>query len=119
MYKILFYEDASGNHPVYDYLLSLARSNGKDSRIRLKKAQDYINILKTYGKTAGEPYMKHLDGDIWELRPASDRILFAGYVNDTFVLLHQFHKKTQKTPPREIEKAKNELADFIERSKEL
>ncbi|MBR3630670.1 MAG: type II toxin-antitoxin system RelE/ParE family toxin [Oscillospiraceae bacterium] len=118
MHKIIFYEDANGNSPVYEYLLSLARTGGKESRIRLHKAQDYINVLKTYGKTAGEPYMKHLDGDIWELRPTSDRILFAGIVNDSFVLLHQFQKKTQKTPSREIEKAKKELADYIERSGE-
>lgn len=116
MHQIVFYEDANGNAPVLEYLKSLASSNGKDSRIRLKKAQDYINILKTYGKAAGEPYMKHLEGDVWELRPASDRILFAGYVNDSFVLLHQFQKKTKKTPRREIEQAKKELADFIERS---
>jgi phage-related protein len=116
MHEIIFYTDASGNAPVLEYLKSLASSGGKDSRIRLKKAQDYINILKTYGKAAGEPFMKHLDGDVWELRPAGDRILFAGYVNDSFVLLHQFQKKTQKTPRREIEKAKRELSDFIERS---
>lgn len=60
--------------------------------------------------------MKHLDGDIWELRPIRDSILFAAYVNGSFVRLHVFMKQTQKTPPREIEKAKRELADFVERS---
>ncbi len=60
--------------------------------------------------------MKHLDGDIWELRPTSDRILFAVATGDDFVLLHQFEKKTQKTPRREIEKAKAELSDFLQRS---
>lgn len=118
MYEIIFYEDANGNNPVLEYLKSLAKSNGKDSRIRLKKAQDYINALKTYGATLGEPYMKHLDGEIWELRPVGDRILFAAFVNNKYVLLHQFQKKTQKTPPREIERAKKELADFKERSAE-
>ena len=59
--------------------------------------------------------MKHLEGDIWELRPLRDRILFAGYVDGSFVLLHQFMKKTQKTPRREIEQAKLELQDFKER----
>ena len=115
MYEIIFYEDANGNNPVLEYLKSLAKSNGKDSRIRLKKAQDYINALKTYGATLGEPYMKHLDGEIWELRPINDRILFAGWIDGAFVLLHSFVKKSQKTPKREIEKAKRELADFKER----
>lgn len=116
MYDIIFYEDNKGNKPVLEFIKELARSSSKDSRIRLKKVQDYINILQTYGATMGEPYMKHLDGDIWELRPISDRILFAGFVGGKYVLLHQFPKKTQKTPQREIEQAKRELADFKERS---
>ena len=116
MHEIIFYEDSKGNKPVLKYIKQLANTNGKDSRIKLKKIQEYIVVLQTYGATMGEPYMKHLDGDIWELRPISDRILFAGLVNGKFVLLHQFVKKTQKTPPREIEQAKRELDDFRERS---
>lgn len=116
MHEIIFYEDSKGNKPVLEYIRQLANTNGKDSRIKLKKVQEYIVVLQTYGATMGKPYMKHLDGDIWELRPISDRILFAGLVNGKFVLLHQFVKKTQKTPPREIEQAKRELDDFRERS---
>lgn len=59
--------------------------------------------------------MKHLDGEIWELRPMNGRILFAAWHKCSYVLLHYFTKKTQKTPRREIEKAKRELADLIER----
>ncbi len=40
---------------------------------------------------------------------------FVAWHDGSFVLLHQFMKKTQKTPAREIEKAKRELADLIER----
>lgn len=32
-----------------------------------------------------------------------------------FVLLHQFRKKSQKTPKREIEKAKAERDDYLRR----
>ena len=116
MYEIIFYTTNAGESPVLNYLEQLAQTNGKEARIRLKKAQDYIEVLKQYGTTAGEPYMKHLDGDIWELRPMRDRVLFAGSIDGSFVLLHQFMKKTQKTPKREIEQAKRELADYIERS---
>lgn len=62
------------------------------------------------------PYVEHLDGEIWELRPLRNRILFAGWTDGGFVLLHHFLKKTRKTPKREIEQAKRELADFKERS---
>ena len=44
------------------------------------------------------------------------RVLFAGWINGSFVLLHVFMKQTRKTPAREIEKAKRELADIQERS---
>ena len=40
------------------------------------------------------------------------------WVNDSFVLLSHFMKKTQKTPKREIEKAKRLYADLKERSVE-
>lgn len=59
---------------------------------------------------------KKLDGEIWELRPLRDRILFASWCNNNFILLHIFMKQTQKTPRREIEKAKRFLEDYKKRS---
>ena len=53
--------------------------------------------------------------DIWELRPGNNRVLYFYFKNDTFVLLHQFRKKTQKTPKREIERAKAERDDYLAR----
>lgn len=116
LFEIVFYSDNTGNEPVYDYMKELQSNTSKDSRIKLHKIQDYIKALSAYGVSIGEPYVKHLDGDIWELRPIRDRILFAGWAQGRYVLLHQFVKKTQKTPTREIEKAKRELLDFMERS---
>lgn len=117
MNKIIFYKDKNGNEPVYEYMKELARKNHKDSRIKLNKINDYIEILHRYGTYAGEPYVKHLEGDIWELRPVKDRILFAAVTDDGYVLLHTFVKKTRKTPGREIKKAKYELCDYLERTK--
>ena len=115
MHEIHFYRDRNGKEPVLEYLRELSRKKDKDSRIKANKINDYIEVLSQYGTQAGEPYIKHLDGDIWELRPLRDRILFVVWVNGSFVLLHHFMKQTQKTPAREIDKAKRELADLIER----
>ena len=93
----------------------LAASSGKDARINLKKIGSYISLLDKNGLSIGEPYIKHLRGDIWELRPLRNRILFAALVEGKFVLLHVFLKKTQKTPAAEIEKAERELEDFRRR----
>ena len=115
MHNVYFYRDKNGNEPVYEYILELSSKKDKDSRIKFNKINDYIEALRQYGTQAGVPYMKHIDGDIWELRPLRDRIFFVGWVNGSFVLLHHFMKRTQKTPSREIEKAKKEYADMIER----
>ena len=114
MHKVRFYRDRSGKEPVAEYIAELISRKDKDSRIKLNKIRDYLNALSEYGTQIGEPYVKHLDGEIWELRPLRDRILFVAWLGDTFVLLHHFMKKTQKTPKREIEQAKRELEDLIE-----
>ena len=71
-------------------------------------------MLSQYGIQAGEPYIKHLDGEIWELRPQRNRVLFVAWLDGGFVLLHHFLKKSQKTPKREIDKAKREWQDLID-----
>ncbi len=117
MHEIIFYKNTKGKEPVLEYMQELSENSSKDSRIKLNKINDYIQALSVYGtEQLSENYVKHLEGDIWELRPLRDRILFAGVVDGKYVLLHQFMKKTQKTPIREIRKAKKELEDFKERS---
>jgi phage-related protein len=53
-----------------------------------------------------EPYVKHLEGPIWEMRMIGrDGIARAAYVAATarrVVVLHVFIKKTEKTPRRDI-----------------
>lgn len=116
MYSVEFYKDKDGNEPVKEYISSLASKNDKDSRINLNKIRDYIKTLSEYGTRAGEPYVKHIEGEIWELRPLRNRILFFEYDGDRIILLSHFIKKTQKTPQREIDKAKRLMKDHKERS---
>ena len=42
--------------------------------------------------------------------------MFAYFDNNSFILLSQFMKQTQKTPPKEIEKAKRNLEDYKRRN---
>ena len=117
MHEIIFYHDKNGYEPVNAYIEELHAQKDKNSRIKYEKIMAYIDILSEKGTTAGEPYMKHLDGEIWELRPLRDRIFFAAWIDNTFILLHHFMKKTQKTPKDEIEKAKRELENFKKEKK--
>ena len=93
----------------------LARKKSKDSRIKLNKLNDYIELLSQHGTRAGEPYIKHLEDEIWELRHLKDRILFVAWPDGSFVLLHHFVKRPQKTPRREIEKPSVNWKDIKER----
>ena len=117
MYQIRFYRNKDGNSEPLEYIRELARKADKSSRVKLHKIQDYMGILQKHGTMAGEPYVKHLDGDIWELRPLRDRFLFAAWDGSGFVILSRFMKETQKTPRKQIDKAKKLLNDFRERVK--
>lgn len=115
MHQIIFYVDRHGRSALLDYIAALEASKSKDSRIKLTKIREYVKALSINGTYLPEKYVKHLDGEIWELRPINDRVLFAGWIDGAFVLLHCFEKKSRKTPKREIEQAKRELLDFKER----
>ena len=103
MYKIEFYETQNGESELWNFLENLRQKSttNKDLRTRL-----------------GENITKHLDDGIWELRPGNNRVFYFFMEEDTFVLLHHFRKKSQKTPRREIEKAKVERKDYLERREE-
>lgn len=112
MYKIEFYEGKNGKSEIYEYIKKLNNNKSKENRIKLKKIKAYMEMLSIYGLNLSEPYIKKIDNEIWELRPLKDRILFASLHNNKFILLSVFTKKTQKTPKKEIEKAKKNLKDY-------
>jgi phage-related protein len=67
-------------------------------------------LLERHGPAGvHEPYVKHLDGKLWEMRmKGKDGIARAAYVTATghrVVVVHVFVKKTQKTPRREMDTA--------------
>lgn len=115
MYDIEIYETINGRSEVKEYIKSLQDKKSKDKKIKFEKVVAYIRILKEYGLSLGMPYIKHIDEEIWELRPLRDRILFAYLDTNKIVLLSIFMKKTQKIPKGEIEKAKRYLADYKKR----
>ena len=121
LFEVLFYYDKHGKSDIVDYLdeLQIKSKTSKTDRINREKILTYIGALERYGTRLGKPYVKHIEGDIWELRPLSNRIFFFYWKNNKFVLLHHFIKKSQKTPSKEISKAKSNLKDFLERNDEI
>ena len=118
MWNVRYYEFENGKKPVVEFLKSL------NKKMR-SKAYGQIKILREYGIYLREPYVKPLHGEknkgLFELRIkfASDitRIFYFTYHHDTFIMLHGFVKKTDETPPNEIETARKYMKDFIERNK--
>jgi phage-related protein len=118
LYKVITYKDRAGNDEIAEYIQELNEqmTTNKDARIRYKKIMEYIGQLQTYGVAAGKPAIERItNSELWELRPVRDRIFFAYWKDNIFVLLHHFVKKTQKTPPQEIKQAERNLKDFRER----
>lgn len=121
MYEVIFYKDKQGNEPIKSYLYELYRKGqtSKQERVLANKIVAYIKALKEYGTRIGVPVVKHIDGNLWELRPFDNRIFFFYWKDNIFVLLHHFVKKTQKTPQREIDRARSNLAEFLEGIEEI
>lgn len=83
------------------------------------KIYGMMEILLEKGNMLREPYSKHLEDGIFELRCkfGSDitRVLYFFYYEGEIVTTNGFVKKTQKTPKEEIKIAKDRRKDFIER----
>ena len=111
-YKVEFYEKDNGECPVEEFLLNL------DKKMMAKMA-GLIGILQEKGNLLREPYSKHLNDGIFELRGKVgndiSRVLYFFYYGRKIVITNGFIKKTQKTPALEIEKAKKYRRNYIER----
>ena len=111
-FTVVPYQKENGDIPIKDFLNSL------DVKMRAKM-YGLIGILKEKGNQLREPYSKHLDDGIFELRckvgSNITRVLYFFYYKEQIVLTNGFVKKTQKTPPEEIELAKKRRSDYIAR----
>jgi phage-related protein len=66
-------------------------------------------------RDVGVDAARHLGGDIYEVRADGERVIYRvlfareGASNHVLLALHAFKKKTQKTPPAEIQLANRRL----------
>ena len=113
MFNLVFYETPTGKRPVAEFILGLPQN------LKAKAVRD-IDILAERGNQLREPYSKHLQEGLFELRIQTSgdvaRIFYFFFVNETIILVYGFVKKTQKTPRNEIEKALRYKADYERRS---
>lgn len=97
-----------------DYFLKFINSLN-DSQAR--KVFYVIDMLKSQERLS-EKFVKHLEDGIYELRAeyAGDifRVLFIFDEGQIILLFNGFHKKTQKTPRKEIELAKKLRREYYD-----
>ena len=112
MFDIEFYRFENGKAPVEEFLDSL------NPKMR-NKAVRSLELLEEFGNTLREPNSKAMGDGLFELRIkfSSDitRIFYFFYVANKIVLTNGFVKKTQRTPPTEIELARKYKADYERR----
>jgi len=111
-FEIRFFDKVDGAKPAEDFIVDLPPKM-KAKVLRL------ISMLEANGSELREPYSKHLDDGIFELRAqvGSDlsRVLYFFMIGKKAILTHGFVKKTQKTPPTEIIRAKTYRDEYISR----
>jgi len=109
------YEDGKGHCPVAGFIDSLDEP-------RQAKVLAVIELLKRHGPTLPHPYSSQLRGKLRELRTQHGRdkyrVLYFGAPDRTFVLLHAFRRRAEKTPAREIEIAEGRMADYLKQGDE-
>ncbi len=114
-FQIEFYADRDGKEPVKEFLDSLDAKTAA-------KVLGLMDVLEMYGNELREPYSKHLDDGIFELRckrgRLSTRILYFFFFRERIVMTNGFVKKTPKTPPEELLLAKKRRSVWIEQNGE-
>jgi phage-related protein len=99
------------NDEVEAELIALPR----DIRARFERI---VGLIKDFGlENVREPYVKHLEGRLWEMRmKGKDGIARAVYITARgrrVVIVRAFGKKTEKTPRREIALALRRAKDVM------
>ena len=111
-FNVEYYELENGICPVEEFILE------QDNKMQAKIFRN-LELLESRGNELREPYSKHLEDGIFEIRNkvSSDitRILYFFVIGQKIILTNGFVKKTQKTPKSEIELAKKYRNDYLNR----
>lgn len=114
-YTVEYYETEDGTRPAEDFILA------QNTKMRAKLLT-MLAFLEEKGPALREPYSKPLGDSIFEVRAkqSSDitRVLYFFVVGQKAILTNGFVKKTARTPPAEIERAKRYRADYQSRKED-
>ncbi len=111
-FSIEYYIKDDGSCPVQDFINSL------DKKMRAKLLRLQL-LLEQNGNTLTEPYSKHLEEGIFELRAQQGnniaRALYFFMVGQKIIITNGFIKKTQRTPKKELKLAKKYRTEYMKK----
>jgi len=114
-YKVEYIETENNKKPFEEFILGLTVKE----RAKIFETINYFLELKNHNLPIKESLSKHLEDGIFELRTSiSDKIARTLYFyqrSAKIIITHGFIKKSQKTPRREIERAKDLRNKYNER----
>ena len=75
----------------------------------------YAERMEIYGPDLGMPHTRAMGDGLFELRLKAGegiaRVFYCSIVNRKIIVLHSFVKKTDKTPPRELDVARRRMKE--------
>lgn len=107
MWKILFYSDRRGKCPPVEFINSLSFSEQA-------KVRNALRLLKEFGTNLNLPHARHIQDKLWELRPGGIRLFYFAFVEERFIILHGYRKKSMAAPKKEIDTALRRLKELEE-----
>jgi phage-related protein len=76
----------------------------------------YAERMEQYGPNLGMPHTRAMGGGLFELRLKGPdgiaRVFYSVFDDRRIVVLHQFVKKSPRTPPKEIATARRRLVEL-------
>jgi phage-related protein len=105
---LVFYKSAAGREPARDWIKSLDASDKRQVGMDLMQIQ--------FGWPVGMPLYRSLGSGLWEARTNLSngrvaRVIFC-FSEGELVALSGFIKKTQKTPPQDVETALKRKTEY-------
>ncbi len=87
----------------------------RDLQARFYRIGEFI--IAQSPQQVGMPYVRHLEDKLWEMRMKGKtgiaRAIYFTVVGKKIVVCSAFTKKTQKTPKRELQKARNRYKEYL------
>ena len=75
----------------------------------------YADRMKVYGPDLGMPHTRPMGDGLFELRLKAEegiaRVLYCTLIGKKIITLHQFIKKSDKTPPKELALARRRMKE--------